>query len=98
MNGLNNRPFRHPVSKPRILPDFQAAMRMNHDRRCQEDEAALYHPGNAVVKPLTVGLNPWEAHELGGYDNTTNEKCVIINRVELAIVSTFSTCPSSPVL
>jgi len=27
MNGLNNRPFRHPVSKPRILPDFQAAMR-----------------------------------------------------------------------
>jgi hypothetical protein len=51
-----------------------------------------------VVKPLTVGLNPWEAHELGGYDNTTNEKCVIISRVELAIVSTFSTCPSSPVL
>jgi hypothetical protein len=49
-----------------------------------------------VVKPLTVGLNPWEAHELGGYDDTTNEKYVIINRVELAIVSTFSTCPSSP--
>src|SRR6516162_6847516 len=62
----------------------------------QEDEAALYHPGNAVVKPLTVGLNPWEAHELGGYNDTTNEKCVTINRVELAIVSTFSTCPSSP--
>ena len=30
-----------------------------------ENEAALDHPGNAVVKPLTVGLDPWEAHELG---------------------------------
>ena len=27
MNGLNNRPSRHPVFKPRILPDFQAVMR-----------------------------------------------------------------------
>jgi len=31
-----------------------------------ENEAALYHPGNAVIKPLTVGFDPWEAHELGG--------------------------------
>jgi hypothetical protein len=30
-----------------------------------ENEAALYHPGNAVVKPLTFGLDPWEAHKLG---------------------------------
>jgi hypothetical protein len=28
-----------------------------------KNEAAFDHPGNAVVKPLTVGLNPWEAHE-----------------------------------
>ena len=30
-----------------------------------ENEAALYHPGNAVVKPLTFGRDPWEAHKLG---------------------------------
>src|ERR1700741_1417783 len=36
-----------------------------------EDEAALNHPGNAVVKPLTVSLDPWEAHELGGDNSTT---------------------------
>jgi hypothetical protein len=37
-----------------------------------ENEAALDHPGNAVVKPVTVGLDPWETHELGG-DNTTTK-------------------------
>jgi hypothetical protein len=37
-----------------------------------EDEAALDHPGNAVVKSVTVGFDPWEAHELGGDNNTTN--------------------------
>jgi hypothetical protein len=44
-----------------------------------EDEAALYHPGNAVIKPLTVGFDPWEAHELGRDDNTTNRNNVILN-------------------
>ena len=43
-----------------------------------EDEAALDHPGNAVVKPLTVGLDAWEAHELGGNNNTTNAKDVTL--------------------
>jgi hypothetical protein len=42
-----------------------------------ENEAALYHPGNAVVKPLTVGLDPWETHQLGGDNNTTNSNNVI---------------------
>ena len=60
-------------------------------------KAALDHPGNAVVKPLTVGFDPWEAHELGGDDNTTNSNSVTINRIQLGIISTFlSTCPSSP--
>jgi hypothetical protein len=31
-----------------------------------ENEATLYHPGNAVVKPVTVGFDPWETHQLGG--------------------------------
>src|ERR1700745_2588582 len=31
-----------------------------------ENKAALDHPGNAVVKPLTVGFDPWETHELRG--------------------------------
>src|SRR6516165_2376048 len=44
-----------------------------------EDAAALYHPGNAVIKPLTVGFDPWETHELGEDDNTTNENNVILN-------------------
>src|ERR1700751_4626434 len=56
-----------------------------------ENEAALDHPGNAVVKCLTVGFDPWEAHELGGDDNTTNTNSVTINRIELRIIST---CPS----
>jgi len=45
-----------------------------------ENEAAVDHPGNAVVKPLTVGLDPWETHQLGGDNNTTNKnnvkKCI----------------------
>ena len=43
-----------------------------------EDEAALDHPGNAVVKPVTVGLDPWETDELGGDNNTTNDNSVTI--------------------
>jgi hypothetical protein len=43
-----------------------------------ENEAALYHPGNAVVKPLTVGLDPWETHEPGRNNNTTDHNAVII--------------------
>ena len=43
-----------------------------------ENKAAFYHPGNAVVKPLTVGLDAWEAHELGGDNNTTNGKNVTL--------------------
>jgi hypothetical protein len=43
-----------------------------------EDEAALDHPGNAVVKPVTIGFDPWEAHELGGEDNKTIRNIVII--------------------
>jgi hypothetical protein len=31
-----------------------------------ENEVALDQPGNAAVKRLTVGFDPWEAHELGG--------------------------------
>jgi hypothetical protein len=46
-----------------------------------KNEATFDHPGNAVVKPLTVGLDPWEAHELGGNINTTHRNSVIINRV-----------------
>src|SRR6201981_2357530 len=56
-----------------------------------EDEAALDHPGNAVVKSVTVGFDPWEAHELGGDDNTTNINIVIIICIERRIIST---CPS----
>ena len=37
-----------------------------------EDKGALDHPANAVVKPVTVGLDPWEAHQLGGDNNTTD--------------------------
>jgi hypothetical protein len=48
-----------------------------------EDEAALYHPGNAVVKSVTVGLDAWEAHELGGKNNTTNINVLIINHMQL---------------
>ena len=48
-----------------------------------EDEAALYHPGNAVVKPLTIGFDPWEAHELSGNNNTTNRNRVIIKYIAL---------------
>ena len=35
-------------------------------------------PGNAVVIALTVGFDPWEAHELGGDDKTTYKNNVII--------------------
>jgi hypothetical protein len=45
-----------------------------------ENEAALYHPGHAVVKPLTIGLDPWETHQLGGDNNTTSHNNVIIKR------------------
>ena len=61
-----------------------------------ENEAALDHPGNAVVKPLTVGFDPWEAHELGGDDNTTNTNSVTINHIELGIISTFRPVPLRP--
>src|SRR5262245_33551223 len=60
-----------------------------------EDEAAVNHPGNAVVKCLTVGLDSWKAHKPGGDNNTTNKKNVVRICVELEIISTFSTCPSS---
>jgi hypothetical protein len=43
-----------------------------------EDEAALDHSGNAVVKPVTIGLDAWEAHELGGKNNTININVVIV--------------------
>ena len=56
-----------------------------------EDEATLYHPGNAVVKPVTVGLDSWEAHQLGGNYNTTNINVTIINNIQLR---NNSTCPS----
>ena len=44
-----------------------------------KNEAAFDHPGKAVVKPLTVGFDPWETHELGGDNNTTNRNNVILN-------------------
>ena len=56
-----------------------------------EDEATLDHPGNAVVKPVTVGLDPWETHELGGNSNTTNSNNVII---KCSGRRNISTCPS----
>jgi hypothetical protein len=46
-----------------------------------EDEAALYRPGTAVVKALTAGLDPWEAHELGGNNNATNRKGVAMSQL-----------------
>jgi hypothetical protein len=46
-----------------------------------ENEAALDHPGNAVVKCLTVGLDSPGTHRLGGDDNTTNRKIVIMNHI-----------------
>jgi hypothetical protein len=36
-----------------------------------------------VVKPVTVGLDTWEAHELGGDNNTTNRKNVVIKYIAL---------------
>ena len=33
---------------------------------------------NAVVKPVTIGFDPWEAHKLGGDNNTTNGNIVIM--------------------
>ena len=51
-----------------------------------ENEAALYHPGNAVVKALTVGFDPWEAHELGGDNNTTNGKNVTLGCIALKLI------------
>ena len=50
-----------------------------------ENEAALYHPGNAVVKPLTVGFAPWETHELGGSSNTTNGNIVTMIQPSLEL-------------
>src|SRR5215467_2592856 len=50
-----------------------------------KNEAAFDHPGNAVVKPLTVGLNPWEAHELGGDNNTTHLNTVVINHLSFEL-------------
>jgi hypothetical protein len=58
-----------------------------------ENEAALDHPGNAVVKPLTGGFDPWETHELGGDADTTNSNSVTINHIELGIISTFRPVP-----
>jgi hypothetical protein len=57
-----------------------------------ENETALDHPGNAVVIPLTVGFDPWETHELGGDDNTTNRNNVILNCYR---APNYLTCPSS---
>jgi len=34
---------------------------------------------------LTVGLDPWEAHELGGDNNTTNRNIVIKIAIELRL-------------
>jgi hypothetical protein len=51
-----------------------------------KNEAAFGHPGNAVVKPLTVGLSPWEAHELGGDNNTTYRNNVIKIVVEPQLI------------
>jgi hypothetical protein len=46
--------------------------------RSLEDEAALDHPGNAVVKLLTFGFELWEAHQLGRDNNTTNNNTITI--------------------
>jgi hypothetical protein len=48
-----------------------------------EDEAALDHPGNAVVKTMTVGLDSREAHQLGRDNNTTNINVLIVNHIQL---------------
>jgi hypothetical protein len=39
-----------------------------------ENQAALYHPGNAVVIALTFGFDPWEAHQLGGATPTQQKE------------------------
>ena len=61
-----------------------------------EDEAALDHPGNAVVKPLTVGFDPWETHEFSGYENTTNKNSVIINYASVELFRLFRPVPLAP--
>src|ERR1700739_3316191 len=30
-----------------------------------ENKAALNHPGNAVIKTLTLSLDPWDTHRIG---------------------------------
>ena len=49
-----------------------------------EDEAAVDHSGNAVVKSLTVGLDPWETHQLGATLTQQKERYKIV--VELQII------------
>ena len=72
--------------------NFNESLRLNRTMPGDlEDEAALDQPGNAVVKPLTVGLDSWEAHQLGGHNNTTNKNVTIINNIQLR---NNSTCPS----
>jgi hypothetical protein len=45
---------------------------------------ALHHPGNAVAIPLTVGLDPWETHQLGATLTQQKERYKIV--VELQII------------
>ena len=58
MNGLNNRPFRHPVSKPRILPDFQAAMRIQ--QAVHQSAKELEHFLTTFVEEYNKCCGPFE--------------------------------------
>jgi hypothetical protein len=37
-----------------------------------ENKAALNHPGNAVIKTLTLSFDPWDTHGIGS--NVHNKK------------------------
>jgi hypothetical protein len=44
-----------------------------------ENKATLNHPGNAVVRTLTLSLDPWETHVIGS--NIHNKEKMCINNV-----------------
>ena len=49
------------------LPELFEAGRFDRAMpRGLENKTALNHPGNAVVKTLTLGLDPWETHGIAG--------------------------------
>ena len=86
MNGLNNRPFRHPVSKPRILPDFQAAMR---NRRSHLLTRAVRV---SILVAISLPLRPVEAKRIT-LARSTIRRSVLVLRIQRSKVS-FSSAES----